>query len=63
MRITPQLGLAPVKAAPVKPRRVNGKVMRLPLDGHLSRIELASWPHPLRPVGYYTSEGRIRVPI
>jgi hypothetical protein len=63
MRITPQLGLPPIKAAPVKPRRVNGKVMRLPLDGHLPRIALAGWPHSLRPVGYYTREGRIRVAI
>jgi hypothetical protein len=63
MRITPQLGLDPVKAAPVKPRRVNGKVMRKPLDDHLTRDEIAHWPHSLRPAGYYTTEGRIRVPI
>lgn len=59
MRITRQLGLAPIKAAPVKPRRVDGKVVREPLDGHLSRVEIATWPDRLRPAGYYTSEGRI----
>jgi hypothetical protein len=63
MRITPQLDLEPVKAAPVKPRRVNGKVKRLPLDGHLSRDEISSWPHSIRPASYYTREGRIHVPI
>jgi hypothetical protein len=67
MRITVQLGLDPIKAAPVKPRRVQidgkSKVVRKPLDGHLSRIEIASWPHSLRPAGYYTHEGRIYVPI
>jgi hypothetical protein len=67
MRITPQLGLDPVKAAPVKPRRIKvdgvSKVVRRPLDGHLSRIAIASWPHSLRPVGYYTAAGRRRVAI
>jgi hypothetical protein len=63
MRITPQLGLDPVKAAPVKPRRVDGIVRRLPLDGHLSRSDIGEWPHSLRPTGYYTSAGRIRIRI
>jgi hypothetical protein len=63
MRITPQLGLEPVKAAPVKPRRIKGVVKREPLDGHLSRDDISHWPHSLRPAGYYTSEGRIHVPI
>ncbi len=63
MRITPQLGLDPVKAAPVKPRRVDGKVVRKELDGHLPRAVMARWPHTLRPAGFYTREGRIHVPI
>jgi hypothetical protein len=63
MRITPGLGLDPVKAAPVKPRRVDRKVVRRELDGHLSRAEIAAWPHSLRPAGYYTREGRVHVPI
>jgi hypothetical protein len=62
-RITPQLGLDPVKAAPVKPRRIDGVVKRKPLDGHLSRDDMAHWPHSLRPTGYYTPGGRIHVPI
>jgi hypothetical protein len=67
MRITPQLGLDPIKAAPVKPRRIRigdqSKVVRKPLDGHLPRAVIARWPHTLRPAGYYTAEGRIHVPI
>jgi hypothetical protein len=42
---------------------LTGKVMRLPLDGHLPRAEIAVWPQTLRPVGYYTSGGRIHVSI
>jgi hypothetical protein len=64
IRITPELGLWTVLAAPVKPRRVDGKVVRLPLDGHLSRDAIAHWPHSLRLGGYYgTDPETIRVPI
>jgi hypothetical protein len=67
MRITPQLGLDPVKAAPVKPRRVRidgeSVVVRKELDGHMSRNDIGHWPHTLRPAGYYTAKGRIHVPI
>jgi hypothetical protein len=63
VRITPGLGLPPVKAAPVKPRRTDGAVRRMLLDGHLSRADIAHWPHSLRPAGYYDREGRIPVPI
>jgi hypothetical protein len=64
MRITPQLGLPPIKAAPVKTRRIDGKVTRQPLDGHLSRGDIARWPYSLRPAGYYDStDTRIHVPI
>jgi hypothetical protein len=62
-RITPQLNLPPVKAAPVKPRRIDGAVRRLPLAGHLTRDEIAHWPHSIRPADYYTDAGRINVPI
>jgi len=47
----------------VKPRRVGGKLVRRPLDGHLPRGQIARWPQTVRPAGYYTSAGRIRVPI
>jgi hypothetical protein len=64
VRITPQLGLPPIKAAPVKPRRVDGKVVRQPLDGYLSRSDIAHWPHSLRPAGYYVADAEpIAVPI
>jgi hypothetical protein len=63
VRITPQLGLPAVTAAPVKPRRVDGKVVRQALEGHLSRDDVAHWPHSIRPAGFYDREGRITVPI
>jgi hypothetical protein len=63
VRITPQLGLPTIKAVPVKPRRVNGSVVRQAPDDHLSRADIAHWPHSLRPPGFYDMEGRIRVPI
>ncbi|HEX9175093.1 hypothetical protein [Mycobacterium sp.] len=63
IRITPQLGLPPIKAAPVKPRRIDGKVARRALEGHISRDDMAHWPHSLRPAGFYNREGRIHVPI
>lgn len=49
-RLSPAVLGYPVQAAPVLPRRVDGKVARAPLDGHLTRKELASWPG-LRPGG------------
>jgi len=61
MRITPLLGLAAVQAEPVKPRRVDGKVVRLARDGFLSRDDLAHWPHTLMAPDYYNTEGRITV--
>jgi hypothetical protein len=63
MRITPLLDLPPVQAEPVKPRRVNGKVVRLARDGFLSRDDLASWPHTIVPADYYTRDGRMLVLI
>jgi hypothetical protein len=36
-----------IKVEPVKPRRVDGKVVRLKRDGYLSRDDLAHWPHCL----------------
>jgi hypothetical protein len=63
VRITPALGLPAIKAAPVKTRRIDGKVERRELDGHLSRSDIAHWPHSLRLPGYYGTEGRVRVPI
>ena len=64
MRITPELGLWTVLAAPVKPRRIDGNVVRRPLDGHLSRDQMARWPYSLRLDGYYSTDPEtIRVPI
>lgn len=47
-RLSPiALGLE-VNAKPIHPRRVDGKNVRLPLDGHLARKQLAYWPQSLR---------------
>ena len=63
-----------IDARPVKPRRVPNparatdpaapatKVSREPVDGALTRDELAHWPAPLRPAGYYASGERLEVP-
>jgi len=64
VRLAPELGLKPIKAAPVVPRRVDGKVRRLPLPGHLDRKTIATFPHPLRPASYYkNTNGRLPVAI
>jgi hypothetical protein len=64
MRLAPLIGLGEVKAAPVKPRRIDGAVRRQALDGYLTQDELARFPHPLRPAGWYearNSRQRIRI--
>jgi hypothetical protein len=62
MRLAPLLGLGQILAAPVLPRQVEGKVCRLQFDGHLSRREMASFPHSLRPKSWYEAN-RGRLPI
>jgi hypothetical protein len=47
-RLSPLVLGRAVKARPVHPRWVNGSKQRLPLDGHLTRMELATWPDMLR---------------
>ena len=63
VRITPALGLSAIRAAPVTPRRVDGKVVRRPLDGYLARDDVARWPWSIRPAGFYDGEGRTSVHI
>jgi hypothetical protein len=62
MRLSPlHLGRS-VAAAPVHPRPINGKNVRLAREGYLARKDLATWPDSLRtsPV----ARGRIlRVPM
>lgn len=61
-RLAPRLGLGTVRAAPVKPRRVDGKVVRLARDGHLSRDALARFPHSLREPAWHRAN-RQRMPV
>jgi len=63
MRITPLLGFAPILAAPVTQRRVEGKVTRIPKDGHLDRDTISRWPHTIAPKGTYSRAGRLQVLI
>jgi hypothetical protein len=55
-RLSPAVLRRKVKASPVKPRRLDGKVVRRELDGYLSRQEIATWPGSLRPASW--SPGR-----
>jgi hypothetical protein len=47
-RITPLLGLRPIKAGPVNPRKVDGISVRMSKAGFLTRKQIAGWPHSLR---------------
>jgi hypothetical protein len=51
-RLAIELGIGPVRAQPVKPRRVDGKLMRRALPGHLTQDQLSRFPYSLRPPGY-----------
>jgi hypothetical protein len=52
-----------INAAPVKPRRINGKVTRREESGCLSQGDLARWPHSVRPSAdaYYRAGAQLRV--
>ena len=64
VRLAPLLGLRPVQAAPVQPRRQDGHVVRQHLPGHLTRRQIATFPHSLRPKAWYeVDRGRMPVPI
>ena len=63
VRLARLLGLGEVQAAPVRPRRIDGVVRRQPLDGYLTRAEIATFPHALRPAGFYDRSGRLPVLI
>lgn len=47
-RITPLLGLAPIQAAPVNPRKIHGQTVRMNMAGYLTRKQIASWPQSIR---------------
>jgi hypothetical protein len=51
-RLSPAVLGHEIQVAPVKPRRVDGKVRRLALPDHLTQSELARWPGSLRPAGW-----------
>lgn len=56
MRITPLLRLPAIRAARVRTRRVNKVPQQRELPGHLSRAQLARWPHSIRPSDYPPGE-------
>lgn len=47
-RITPLLGLPPIKAEPIRQKRIEGRVTWFTEDGYLTRKALASWPQSIR---------------
>lgn len=53
VRITPMLGLPPIKAAPIRQKRIDKRVCWHTPAGHLQRRQMASWPHSVRPSRYY----------
>ena len=63
VRISKLMGIE-IKAKPVKQKRVreigqktgNGKVQWVVEDGHLNRKEISSFPHSIRPNGFYEKE-------
>ena len=57
-RLSPPVLEASVKAAPVVPRRVDGRVVRRLLDSHLGRKHLAGWPRSLRSPAELAARGR-----
>jgi hypothetical protein len=60
-RLSTLLGLGEIKAQRITPRRGLGRVAK---PGYLTQLELATWPHSLRPKGHYEAKNqKIRVPI
>jgi len=60
LRISQLLGLSGVKVEVVKQKRVKeagatgeGKVTWFVPDGHLTRKQMSTWPHTIRPDGFY----------
>jgi len=62
-RITGELGWPPIRAMPVRPRRINGVVTRQAHTGFLDRADIASWPHSIAAEGSYGPAGRLAVPV
>jgi hypothetical protein len=52
VRLSPAVLGHDIQAAPVKARRIDGKVVKAPRDGHLPQGVLARWPGALRPPGW-----------
>jgi hypothetical protein len=55
VRLGDMLGMS-IKAEPVKPRRINGKVTRKARRGYLTQGQIASFPHSVRPPKFYLPE-------
>lgn len=55
VRISRLMGLHDVRAEVIRQRRVKGKVTWVVEPGCLTREQLATWPHSVRPEGYYES--------
>jgi hypothetical protein len=53
-RISPLIGVD-ARAQVLRQRRVDGRVVRSPEPGYLTQRQLGSWPHCVRPSGYYAS--------
>lgn len=47
-----------LRAVPIGQKRIDGKVQWHVPDGNMTRSQLATFPHSLRPASYYESESR-----
>ena len=54
-RLSNDLGLD-CEASVIRQKRVDGSVQWCVPDGHLTMAELGSWPHSVRPDGYYRND-------
>jgi hypothetical protein len=59
MRLSPLLLGVEIRAEPVRPRRIDGKVTRSARRGFLPRSKIAAWPHSVRPAAYYERGRRL----
>lgn len=53
VRITPMLGLPPIKAVPIRQKRIDKRVCWYTPPGHLDRKSFSTWPYSIRSKNYY----------
>jgi hypothetical protein len=59
VRLSPLLLGVEIRAEPVRPRRIDGKVTRRARRGFLPRAKIAGWPYSVRSASYYERGRRL----